>query len=296
MERTIASLARGATRYAWALSLALMPPLTPALSAACSNGIYFTAAALGREISDDLVRRLNESHIDHIYVYRLDVSDAAERARVRQAIDGFRKTNQGAKVIGMIGKIASPATTLARARDLWSLGFDGVQVDFEPVASGDANLIAALALLQKEKPEGKLVGLAGYLIEDDSLPPAGDGKHLLVWEEAYYRKLIVLVDDLMVMNYDTGIGDRDDYVRSTSVQTRRLADLAAPGVRLNIGVITNVQGRKGMFDRTAENFSEALQGVRDVWPTCPPNRGIALFTANGMTEDYWLQLSRWTRK
>lgn len=296
MEKTPGFLTTGATRCSWTLLIALMSPLTPALSAACSNGIYITADALGRQLSEDLVRRLDDAHIDHIYVYRLDVSDAAERARLRQAIDGFRKRNQGAKLIGMIGKIASPPTTLARARDLWSLGFDGVQLDFEPVASGDANLIAALALLRKEKPEGKLVGLAGYLIEDHSLPPAGDGKLLLAWEEAYYRQLIALVDDLMVMNYDTGIRDHDDYVLSTSIQTRRLAELAVPGVRLNIGVITNVQGRKGMFDRRAENFSTALQGVREVWPTCPANRGIALFAADGMTEEYWLQVSRWSRE
>jgi hypothetical protein len=269
--------------------------LAQAPATACSNGIYFTAAAFGSGVSDELVRRLSDARIDHLYVYRLDVSDAAERARVRAALDGFRKRMPSARLFGMIGKIAGPAATLARARDLWSLGFDGVQLDFEPVKSGDANLLAVLARLREEKPEGRLIGLAGYLIEDDSLPAAGAGKGLLAWDEAYYRRLVVLVDDVMAMNYDTDIRVRDEYVAATSIQTRRLGELAA-SVRLNIGAITDVPGRSGMFDRKAENFAAALEGVRAVWPRCPANRGIALFTADGMTEGYWRQLAAWARE
>jgi hypothetical protein len=277
-------------------AIALLPLLTPALAAGCTSGIYFTAATFAGDIPDDLVRRLNDARIDHVYVYRLDVSSAAQRAKIQRAIVSFREKKPGAKLIGMIGKIAGPATTLGRARELWGLGFDGVQLDFEPVRSGDANLPAVLKLLREEKPAGKLVGLAGYMIEDDSLPAAG-GKRLLVWEEEYYRELVTLVDDLMVMNYDTAIFERDDYVRATSIQTRRLADLAgASGVRMNIGVITDVQGRRGMFDRKAENFSSGLEGVRNVWPACTGNRGITLFTADGMTEDYWRELAGWVRQ
>lgn len=265
-------------------------------SAGCTNGIYVTATGLASSIPiEELSQRLRRSNVDHVYVYRLDSSDGWQRSRLPGAMRQVRGRVPGIVFIGMLGRIAGPAATLKRAAAIWELGFDGVQLDFEPVASGDRNLIDVLELLRDEKPEGKIISLAGYLIADNALPDPPQGKRLLVWDEEYYRRLIALVDDLMVMNYDTAIRSRERYVASTTAQTRRIGTLVdSARVRLNIGIITDVAGRTGLHDRKAESFSSAIEGIRAAWPTCPDNAGVALFTWDGTRAGDWGELARWS--
>jgi hypothetical protein len=250
-----------------------------------------------------LERHVDRAAVDVVYVYRLTLQDPPRAAR--QTTDqtyaanlAFLRETFGPEVrfVGMIGKRWQPDRILAAARALWDIGFDGVQIDYEPSESGNPTIPAILKLLRDNKPPGTLVSLATYMLDDPRLRPPSRKQALRVWNADYIETLAALVDDLMVMNYDTNLRDRSDYVSLTATQTAAFERFAKQAsARLNIGVITNVPGRTGLYDRAVENFASGLEGVRRVWPTCPPGRGIAIFTVAGVTAADWADLAAWAR-
>jgi hypothetical protein len=216
---------------------------------------------------------------------------AANLAQLRQAL--------GAQIrfVAMIGRQGRPDQILSLAKALWSAGFDGVQLDYEPLPSGSPLLPTTLKLLRENKPSDAIVSVAMYMVQHPLLrEPKPDAPQLRVWDPTYISMLVPLVDDVMVMNYDSNLEERSEYVALTAAQTAAFDRLvgAAP-VRLNIGLISNVSGRKGLHDRAVENLAAGLEGVRRAWPRCPPGRGVTVFTVAGATGDDWAEIGAWSR-
>jgi len=298
-----------ARRHAGVITLLVIAALlVPRAGDGCTNGVYVTARGWldelpARATLDDLRARFAAARVDAVYVYRLELGSAAApgppaaiAATYARNLSALRAGLGGeVRVVAMIGKRWSPERILAAARSLWDIGFDGVQIDYEPLASGNRTLPEILALLGRHKPAGRIVSLATYLLPDPRLrKPAGHADDIRVWSPEYIAELIALVDDVMVMNYDTNIRDRATYVAVTADQVAAFGRLAAGRpVRLNIGLITNVPGRSGFFSREAENVLSGLDGVRAAWPHCAPDRGVTLFTLAGAAERDWRQLADW---
>lgn len=176
---------------------------------------------------------------------------------------------------------------LSEAEQIWAAGFDGIHLDFEPVMSGDQNLILILKAIQASKPEGKFLSIAGMSLEleGDILkkihPHPKKGAHTFTWSKDYYKALLPLVDQVMVMNYDTALDNAQEYQAFTSWQTQHLAELfLGSKTELRIGIPVYQFGRSGVFNPLAENLRTAHLGIRSVWKernSCPPNSGLAIF-------------------
>lgn len=275
----------------------------------CSNGAYMKADRwMARRPADADLATLRAQFADAavriVYIYGLSLDPPASRRggdlyETYAANLAHLRGGLGAEIrfIAMIGKQRPAEQILAVAQAFWGAGFDGVQLDYEPLASGSPLLPKTLALLRANKPRNSIVSVAMYMLEHPLLrEPQSDRPQLRVWDTAYVASLIPLVDDVMVMNYDTNIRERADYVALTAAQTDAFTRLvgAAP-VRLNIGLISNVSGRRGLYDRKAENLAAGLEGVRRVWPRCPEGRGVTVFAVAGATPADWSAIGEWAR-
>ena len=131
------------------------------------------------------------------------------------------------------------------------------------------------------------------------------GAQVFAWTPEYYQQILPLVDQIMVMNYDTALRDSKEYSEFTAWQTSHLSSLVLsagdagnaknarnasedqPGkaaqVELRIGVPVYAQGRPGVFDSRVENLRSTLAGVKRVWSRCPTSAGLAVFIEDEFT-------------
>jgi hypothetical protein len=300
----------------WAVAFLVLAPHS-VWAVRCANGIYVTAGWATESPSGDDARtmaaHLKEAGIENVFVLAKGIQESHSRQ-----LDTFfrivRSQVPSAKFIAMIGRRVCTESSSKRCvrisdrgvqRDIlstallyWRLGFDGVQLDLEPVASGDESLINLLVMLRNRRSTGQFVSLAGYSLRLDGgaerkLTPSPKGTNrLLTWDREYYRRLFALTDQVMVMNYDTALRTTADFQEFTTWQVRELSALAPSAVDLQIGLPSDVHGRTGLFDRKAENLvaglaavGRALNGRR-----CPKNFGITIFTVDGMTQAMWQEL------
>jgi len=297
-----------------ALALAAATGTSGAPVTRCGNGLYLKAASVNAS-ADELLGLARSAGVRYLYFYGpgaepfdSPLAAFAEKARATLAnpalvvMLGRRLCTAGNDSHCLdLGSAIAREQLATRAAAAWHAGFDGVQLDLEPVADGDEALIALLEHLRALKPPSKLLSIAGDSLVLDAAArqavrqtPQG-AQPLPGWSAGYYRRVMASVDQVTVMNYDTAIRDGAQYRAFTVWQTKQLLALRPASLDLQIGLPTAVPGRRGLFDRAAENLANGLAGVRDAFGGpggCPPHTGVTLFTADGMTSASWQDVTR----
>lgn len=278
-----------------------------------ANGIYLgkshlTAPRPQRDV-ERLLARCAAAHVRDVYlqVGSLQPPELAEQARRIMTLFRAEPTLRlspflGRRVCATAGQArcfdlrsaADRARLKQQARTLWELGFDGVQVDLEPVPSGDPHFLALLAELQQDKPRGKLLSVAGSMLEPDaplqSEVPLGprDASAPLLWDRAYCKQVMARADVVMVMNYDTGIRTAQEYERWTRYQLRELLVLQREtGKPVQLGIPAYRIGRRGLHDPSVENPGTAFAGIRKELERSPDGLGVALYVEDEMSAADW---------
>ena len=141
-----------------------------------------------------------------------------------------------------------------------SAGFDGVQYDLEPVASGDPAFLALLRSTRALTP-GCSLAVAGPAIQPS---PASAGLfHLRLplppWSASYYVQVAALTDEVDAMLYDTSLRRAGDYSRFVADQVSTLA-MAVKGTTIRPG-LPAFTGRDSFFDDRVENLRNGLAGI-----------------------------------
>lgn len=145
-------------------------------------------------------------------------------------------------------------------------GFDGVVLNVDPVLSGDQ---AYLALLREARTG---VGTDGTLAA--AVPPDWTPRDAVtplpplivpgtVWDDEYKQSVGLLVDDMIVMSYNTGLTRPEDYTLWVAYQTQRFAAALAAldaGTRLYIGIPT--YDAEARHDPSVESIAAAAEGIR----------------------------------
>ena len=283
---------------------------TNAFALTCRNGVYLSPHWLkGVKTASEktaLCKKLKDAHVAHVFIYANGIHaktpDLGFLNELKKAVPALQITAMmGRRVCGhttthcfKLFEKTSRDRLIESAQDYWKLGFDGVQLDLEPVETGNQELISILDQLRAKKPQGTFVSLAGY-----SLALEGDIKHqikatpknnqtVLIWEKYYYKQILSRVDQVMVMNYDTALWTSSSYKSFTEWQTHALKAIMPPSVSLQMGLPSNVPGRTGLFDRKVENLMTGSDGIAAVLGTdCPSNFGVTIFTEDGMTDALW---------
>ena len=150
----------------------------------------------------------------------------------------------------------------------------GVQLNIEPLPSGDGNFLILLGELRTALPPGKIISVAAYP------PPTRWHPYPDVhWNEAYFREVARRSDQLAVMTYDAGQHIPKAYQKLMTDWTREILAWSE-GKEVLIGVPTYNDAGVGYHDPRVENLTNALLGVHRALAssTLPANyRGVSIY-------------------
>ncbi len=154
-------------------------------------------------------------------------------------------------------------------------GFDGIYLNVEPVTDGDEDflrLLRAVRLALDEVAESSgqdSIPLAAAIPPDwrpsDSTIPYGPLiTDVFEWSEEYKQNVSLLVDEMLIMSYQSGLQRAADYSAWVAYQTKAYAEAAATvdvGTEVLIGVPTYPAEPPG-HDPAVENVQSAIVGLR----------------------------------
>ena len=118
------------------------------------------------------------------------------------------------------------------------LGFDGVHLNAEPVPSGDAGWLMLLGEVRTLLPDDAYLSVAAHPLRltqsVTSVPYPPQSYH---WQADYMRQVAILVDEVTLMAYDSGLFFPRDYRHWLAYQTQTFADTTAKSdARIMIGL------------------------------------------------------------
>lgn len=161
----------------------------------------------------------------------------------------------------------------------------GVHLNVEPWPSGEPDMLVFLDELKQSLPEGKLLSLAAYP------PPVPVIGNLEVhWSPGYISEVAHRVDQMVFMNYDSGLKARKLYV---ALQRHWIEqELAAVGqTQTLIGLPAYDDFGVPWHDPRVENLESALDGLNAAMLSAPGNHsnyaGVAIYSDWEMTSDEW---------
>jgi hypothetical protein len=169
---------------------------------------------------------------------------------------GYRRQRAGTMRLDDLGQ---RQRIVAECRGLVDEGFDGVHVNIEPVNDGNVDFLALLRALRNAVGTDRVLSISAIRPGPFALPMAPN----FLWSPDYYARVAALVDQIVIMAYDTAIPTPALYRRyvawaATSV-TNTLAD-SRIRARVLMGVPT--YDETGMMHRGhVETPENALLGI-----------------------------------
>ena len=199
----------------------------------------------------------------------------------------------GIKVIpwigGVLGESARPADEKWRGNFISSVDellknhprLAGVQVNIEPMPSGDVDF---LRLLEELRPVtvGRKLCVAAYP-PPTRWHPVSD----VHWDLDYIRQVASYCDQLAAMMYDTAIPLEKYYIALMKKWTRELSEaVQTTGCELILGIPAYEDADVGYHHPKVENLSSALKGISAAKPG-DPIKGIAIYCEWEMNASKW---------
>lgn len=182
------------------------------------------------------------------------------------------------------------------ARVIEEFGFDGVFLNIEPVWSDDDNFLALLRMVRARVGRDVPISVA---IPPDWSPRNVDipTPPLIVpgteWAEPYKRSVALLVDELVVMAYNSGLTTPDDYSTWVAYQVQAYAsavDAVGGAIDVVIGIPTYDAEPPG-HDPSVESVPAAIRGVRAGLQAAADAavyvRGLAIYAEWTTDENEW---------
>lgn len=178
------------------------------------------------------------------------------------------------------------------SRELILLGFDGIHLNIEPLNDGDVNFLSLLCSIRKEIGEQKILSVAAMKWRFFNLPHIWHSKWF--WGSGYYREIERIVDQLVVMVYDTAIPFKKLYIWYVKNQTVKVTSIVAglrnSGLEILIGL--PAYDEKRLTHRSdVENIENGLYGViaglMDRRSDKSSFGGIAIYSYWVMDEHEW---------
>ena len=157
----------------------------------------------------------------------------------------------------------------------------GVQVNVEPLPSGNADFLALLDEL-KQVAKGKILSVAAYP------PPTKWHQYPNVhWESDYINLVARRCDQMAVMMYDTAIPLEKFYIKLMTDWTREIVNATrSTNCEVLLGIPAYDDAGAGYHHPQVENISSGLRGIaaQDLkkWA-----RGIAIYCEWEMNEAKW---------
>ena len=166
------------------------------------------------------------------------------------------------------------------------MGFDGVHLNMEPVADGDAMFLAALDDVRNNLPDDALLSTTAHPLRLDeartAMPYPTMAHH---WSPQYFKLVAARSDQIVLMAYDSGLPFPRDYLNWLTYQVEASAiSLRDTGGELIIGLPTSEEWTPS-HQTQAESLRNALAalsaGISDRID------GIAVYPFWEMDDEEW---------
>lgn len=207
-----------------------------------------------------------------------------DAAQVERFLDGF----EGFRVIPWIGGVLGVQARLHKSD--WRQAFvasakslltehprlAGVQLNIEPLPSGNADFLKLLDELRTALPAGKMLSVAAY-------PPPTRWQPVpdVHWEEPYFREIASRCDQLAVMMYDTSLRSGKLYQQLMSSWTQEVLTWSG-NTPVLLGIPAYEDAGTGYHDPATENVQNSLRGLHaglTTFAELPRNyQGAALYS------------------
>ncbi len=260
----------------------------------------------GQEKIHALAVLLRQQHITDVFPHlcpsdpfgNLPELDATQAERFLDELKDFR-------VMPWIGGPQGPATRFHDSR--WRASFignitnllashprlAGVQINIEPMDSGDKDFLRLLDEIHAALAGGKLLSVAAYP------PPTRWQPHSEVhWDESYFREVARRCDQMAVMMYDTGVRMPKVYEHIMAGWTREVLAWSE-GKPVLLGVPAYEDTGVEYHNPHVENLRTALLGIHKALGdgTLPTSyQGAALYCEWEMDSSKWDYFSTHFRK
>jgi Glycosyl hydrolases family 18 len=228
-----------------------------------------------------LFARLHERGIAYAYPHLIPFDASGQlpphsRDEMRAFLASARRVAPQLKVLPWVGglrkgyKRQRPGTIelndlsqrqriVAEVRGLVDEGFDGVHLNVEPVDDDNVEFLALLRALRTAVGEHRLLSVAATRPAPLGLPRAPN----FAWSPDYYTRVAAIVDQLVIMAYDTALPTSSLYRRYVSWAARSVAgalDSSGSNARVLMGIPT-YEPYSFMHRRGVETPENALAGV-----------------------------------
>lgn len=259
---------------------------------------------------DALFRRLKDRGVQYVYPHLIPFDAGGrlpphDRAQLRSFLHTARQAAPEMKVLPWVGglrvghrrqrsgtidlpNMLQRQTIAAECRGLIDEGFDGIHVNVEPVGNGDDDFIALLRAMRAAIGERALLSVSTTRPGPFALPVAPN----FLWTPAYYARVGAVVDQLVVMAYDTALPTAMLYRRYLAYAAERTTT-ALPAERTGARVLMGVptyEPRGIMHRKNVETLDNALLGIvaglRGVGGG-GTFEGVALYAEWTTTESEW---------
>lgn len=265
-----------------------------------------------RDKIDALVQQLQKHHIRYVYPHLAPAAFDGKIAGNHPAQTEMFLDACGAasiEVIPWIGgvfdhhcQIDDPEWRTTFATSVADL-FDrhprvaGVQINIEPLRSGNADFLVLLDEVKAAMPPDKILSVAAY-------PPPTNWHRFpeVHWDEAYFAKVANRVDQLSVMMYDTALPFEKLYEQLMANWTQQLLEWTPEDCEILLGVAVYDDADVDYHDPRVENLESGLAGIHAglsrFEPGPPPNyAGVAIYCEWEMDDAEWALFSeRFLRK
>jgi hypothetical protein len=166
----------------------------------------------------------------------------------------------------------------------------GVQLNIEPMPSGNPDFLTLLDELQQAMPPGKILSVAAYP------PPTRWHPHSSVhWDESYFKEIARRVDEIVPMMYDTSVLLSKIYQGLIARWTSEVLNWSGD-TQVLLGVPAYEDAGAWYHFSRVENLQNALRGIHaglSQYKALPKNyAGIAIYCEWEMDEAEWKTLAQ----
>ncbi len=230
--------------------------------------------AKSQEDRSNLLQHVDDQSLTDLYFHVGPISEsgqAADDLKIDKVLLRELK-NKGVKSYAWLGQIRqsidleSPAvrqSIVDSSLYLVEQGFEGLHVDIEPVPADDTAFLNLISELKAALP-----GTALSVAMDEWQPHGlsqwvarwGGVDITSYWSTQQFQEVAAIVDQMVVMTYDTHFKDPALYTWWVEQQTLALSQRLPEGKELFIGLPTYEEGQA--LDPRAENLRTGLEGVR----------------------------------
>lgn len=244
-----------------------------------------------------LAERMRRHHITDLFPHlcpadpagRLPAWDPVRTERFLDATAGFRVIPWIGGPRGSSARIHRPEWRAAYVADVRILleqhpRLAGVQVNVEPLTSGDADFLKFLEELRRAMPHGRILSVAAYPPPTRWQP--SDEVH---WDEDFFRAVAERSDQMAVMMYDVGQQSSKAYQHLMASWTAEVLAWSA-GKPVLLGLPAYDDAGVGYHDPKVENLQTALRGIhRGLSRSALPEnyQGVVLYSDWEMDEAEW---------